>query len=327
MSAAAVFAEIVAAGWAGVSDWPKQNKEETLHLEFKRQSDIKTPYNDKDRGSLAKSIAGFANVEGGVVVFGVHAKDMGKKPDMVQSICAFDDIAEVGSRIDRDLPNLTDPPVPGLRIEKITDPANPDSGVIAIFVPASDGGPHRATKGGSDVVDRYYMRTASQTVNMPHSILSALFGRRPPPVLKLLCRLKLGETQSECVIQVSNQGRGHAESLALRLDQGLATAGMRDRIAWNKTPCSAFRGWHIAPFNGELGKGPSILARSDYGLVLSPGMQLDVVVVQLERSLNHETDAVVIRGELYAKNSMPVVFYKEILIRDVDTNSTIVEIN
>lgn len=326
MSAAAVFAEIVAAGWASVSDWSRQNKEETLHLEFKRQSDIGSPYNDKDRGELAKAISGFANVEGGVVVFGVHAKDMGKKPDLVQSIHPFDDVAMVCSRIDRDLPNLTDPPIPGLQIEKVTNPARVGSGIIVIYVPASDAGPHRVSKGNADVLDRYYMRTASQTVNMPHSVLSALFGRRPPPLLTLSCLLRLGSTHSDAVIRVCNQGRGHAESLALRLDQGRAGAGLRDRITWNQVPCNAFRSWHIVPFNGQLGIGPSILVRSDYGLILSPGMQLDIAMINLEQPIQRETDCLIIQGELYSKNSMPVVFNKEILFNNINTSTATVEI-
>jgi hypothetical protein len=317
MSAAAVFAEILAAGWIGVSDWPKQNKEETLHLEFKRQAELSSPYNDQDRGNLAKAISGFANVEGGVVVFGVHATDMGKKSDIVQSIHSFVDVASVFVKIERDLPNLTDPPVAGLNIKKIVNPANPESGIIIIFVPASDGGPHRVTKGKNDVLDRYYMRTVSSTVNMPHSILSALFGRRPPPVLKLSCTLIWSKPYNTVVIHVHNQGRGHAGALALRVDRGDATAGRHDGLSWEYRSQTPAAEWRMVQSNGEIETGSSILVRSDYQLILQPGMTTSIVTLQLHPDVSKETGSVVIQGEIYAKNSMSVVFNKEIILREI----------
>ena len=57
MSALGIYSEIMSLGWNGVSGWPTIEREETLHLEFKRQADLTGPYNDKDRGEIARLFA------------------------------------------------------------------------------------------------------------------------------------------------------------------------------------------------------------------------------------------------------------------------------
>lgn len=313
MSALGIYSEIMTLGWNGVSSWPTIEREENLHLEFKRQSDLTSPYNDKDRGEIAKAMAGFANVEGGVIIFGVHAKDMGKRPDKVQSITPVENVEKIQATIDRDIPNLTDPPVAGIRVERIKSTSSPNAGVVIIYVPASDGGPHRVIKGSTEVVDRYYMRTASQTVNMPHAIMAAMFGRRPQPKLKLHLSYTLAQNNNHGVIFISNIGRGHAESIALRLDKVDPSYGNRDIMTW--TNFSNHHRWQVGSVNRVITNTTSILVRSEPGFILCPGMTSEMLWLHLQSTLQIDTDVIMLQGELYAKESMPIAFRKEILLK------------
>src|SRR4051812_12288827 len=101
MSARSLFEQVITDGWAGVRAWKDTEAEESLHLEFKRQDDLSGgAFKDPDKGQLAKALSGFANVEGGVLVFGVHAREMGKNPDRVQSICPIVDVAKFQAMVE-----------------------------------------------------------------------------------------------------------------------------------------------------------------------------------------------------------------------------------
>lgn len=324
MSALGIYSEIMTLGWSGVSNWQTIEREETLHLEFKRQTDLASVYNDKDRGEIAKAMAGFANVEGGVVVFGVHAKDMGKRPDKVQSILPIANIEKMQAAIDRDVPNLTDPPIAGVRVERIVSTTSPDEGIVIIYVPPSDGGPHRVIRGSTELVDRYYMRTASQTVNMPHAIMAAMFGRRPQPKLRLHLLYTLAQNNNHGIILISNSGRGHAESIALRLDKANPSNGNRDCLTWSNF--SSNPRWYVGSVNKIITDTKSVLVRSESGFILCPGMTSEIVWIRLEDLLQIDTDVIMLKGELYAKDSMPISFSKEILLRHHQGMSGYIEI-
>ncbi len=324
MSALGIYSEIMTLGWNGVSNWPTIEREETLHLEFKRQTNLASVYNDKDRGEIAKAMAGFANVEGGVVVFGVHAKDMGKRPDKVQSILPIENIEKMQAAIDRDVPNLTDPPIAGVRVERIVSTTSPGEGIVIIYVPPSDGGPHRVIRGSTELVDRYYMRTASQTVNMPHAIMAAMFGRRPQPKLRLHLSYTLTQNNNHGIILISNSGRGHAESIALRLDKADPSNGNRDCLTWSNF--SSNHRWHVGSVNKIITNTTSVLVRSESGFILCPGMTSEIVSIRLENLLQIDTDVIMLKGELYAKDSMPISFSKEILLRHHQGMSGYIEI-
>ena len=47
-------------------------REENLYLDFKKAADGKGPATKPDRKNLSKALSGFANSEGGVIVWGVQ---------------------------------------------------------------------------------------------------------------------------------------------------------------------------------------------------------------------------------------------------------------
>lgn len=150
----------------------------------------------KTAADVAKAICGMANAEGGVIVVGLDAQktidggdDRIERLSPIPGLPAFARV--VGERVSR----FTDPTVPGVRILPLVDPTDSDRGILVIFVPPTDVGPFRtarnltfeASKGKTrDVSERYYLRNGPHTDVVSHALLGMMFGRRPPPALRLL---------------------------------------------------------------------------------------------------------------------------------------------
>jgi hypothetical protein len=101
------------------------------------------------------------------------------------------------------------------RIQKIENPEQTNHGIVIVYIPMTDIGPFRARGPKSDVEDKYFMRTTSDTLVMPHQILGALFGRRPIPQLRV--GIEKRDDMHSIAVHVENIGRGAAISTFVRL--------------------------------------------------------------------------------------------------------------
>ncbi len=320
MSAKNIFDTIIKDGWSGVRRWKDTEAEESLHLEFKRQEDIKSSdLGDRDKGQLGKTLSGFANIEGGVLVFGVHAKDLGKKPDRVQSICPFDDAARFQAAVERNIPNLTDPPIGGVKVERIEDPDKPGTGVVAVHVPLSLGGPHRVINGPAEITDRYYMRTASQTVNMPHAVLASMFSRNAQPALQLVGRWTTGARQGtqltalKLVLNLRNSGRGAARQPAIQVYQNeLLSSNELIALVDADVP-----GWNVTAQQPYKNNPGFVTMRSDPRVIIYPGEDTPILPPR-ETSLKEIPAGAILRlkGIIYALDMQPISFDGEETYQD-----------
>ncbi len=184
------FERIRTDGWMVFEEWKNDGMRESVRLEFKSKSNPATSgLSDHDRSELARSVCALANTSGGIVGFGFDTKT-GKKgePDALMRLLPIADVKRCAARINEELHEWFEPVIRGLDVLDVTDTTSNDgSGVIVIHVPASEGGPHRVSASNVEAHtgDHYFMRTSSSTVVMPHSMLTALFGRRPEPRLHL----------------------------------------------------------------------------------------------------------------------------------------------
>lgn len=219
MSGASLFHEITDGGWSVLQRWKEDHVSESLHLEFKTR-DGSVPdgkLSPGDRATLAKAVSGFANIDGGLYVLGVDARWNTK----IERDCMVDlvPLARVGSlaqEVERWSRELVTPVVPALDVQIVPTPDDTDRGVVVLRVPASDVGPHRVTGTNLPGFDeRYYMRSASSTIVIPHPVLSAMFGRVPSPRLKL--RL-VGTSDNKVRVFVENHGRGVARAVSVRIE-------------------------------------------------------------------------------------------------------------
>jgi hypothetical protein len=218
VSVGARFQRLVEQGWPAVIAYVNDRTAEGLHLDFKRSADngrgaaLAPPtLADEDQRNIARSVTAFANTDGGIVVFGIKTsrEDDGDRAVQVVPLVNCSAFANlVRLRLD----HACDPTVPGVRVEAIPDGSGTGAGAVAILIPSSTCGPHKARgKGATD----FYMRTELGVAAMPHSLLAALFGRRPTPRLAVrIVRTELGRVG----IWVENSGPGSARSPYVRIE-------------------------------------------------------------------------------------------------------------
>ncbi|KAA3639078.1 MAG: ATP-binding protein [Armatimonadetes bacterium] len=180
--------EFLAIDLAVIEGLVADRRQEDLHLEFKLLRNA-PKVTREDRKNLAVSVSGFANSDGGIVIWGLDARP---DDDGVDAACALMPIrkpAVVCSRFQELTGQCVSPVVDGVehRVEKsVTGTgSDEDSGYIVTLVPRSESGPHMAKLGE----DRYFKRSGSGFYKMEHFDLEDMFGRRPKPRLSLTTRV------------------------------------------------------------------------------------------------------------------------------------------
>jgi hypothetical protein len=100
----------------------------------------------------SKALSGFANTEGGVLIWGIKARrTQDVIVDRASALALAPDCASLRARLKDRLPFLTDPPVRG--VEAIEYPVFEKSGFVLCYVPRSSFKPHRA-----ETHKRFYIR-------------------------------------------------------------------------------------------------------------------------------------------------------------------------
>ena len=222
-SGRALFERLRIERWDLVREWADAKEAETLHLEFKRKGTPSTAsIEDGDKGGLAKTLSALANVEGGLLVLGIGAGGGGRETfDRVEAVQEIADVESFGSAVEKRLATLTDPPIAGLRVQAVESPTNRGRGIVGVYVPPSNGRPHRATNATKEVNDKYYMRTGAGSVVMPHALLGALFAYSLPPRLEFRARFlrwEVNESLGPWVeLRLANRGRSPARRPAVHL--------------------------------------------------------------------------------------------------------------
>ncbi|MDO9515973.1 MAG: ATP-binding protein [Syntrophales bacterium] len=142
---------------------------ETDWLDFKGAEQLK----DKDVKRIwSEALAGFANTEGGVLVWGIDARpDPDTKIDCASGLSLVKKPATFVSRLKELHSQSTDPPIPGVDYWFAIDDGADDCGFAVSYVPESNFKPHRAEAAGRN----YYIR-AGDSFHVPSvSLLRNLF--------------------------------------------------------------------------------------------------------------------------------------------------------
>lgn len=142
---------------------------ETDWLDFKGADQLK----DKDVKRIwSEALSGFANTEGGILVWGIDAR-----PDPITKIDCASGLSLVRnpnlfvSRLRELHSQSTDPPIPGVDHWFANEEGEGDCGFVVSYVPESNFKPHRAEAAGRN----YYIR-AGDSFHVPSvSLLRNLF--------------------------------------------------------------------------------------------------------------------------------------------------------
>lgn len=202
-----------------------RSEPETLLLEFKTTSseDLGT---HASRRQLSEVIAGFANADGGLVIWGIGARRGEDGIDCARELKPLTNPALFASRARSLHPDATSPSVEGVEHRAIE--RHDGTGFVVTRVPASDSGPHMAKFGE----DRYMRRSGDRIIRMEHYEVADMFGRRRRPVIQFTYALSystrhlaardLWEWEFSIVLALCNSGRGPARApyLALRVAGG-----------------------------------------------------------------------------------------------------------
>ena len=180
-------------------------QEEHLTLDFKTINNPKLTNND-DKRNLAKSLSGFANSSGGIVVWGVEAKKNNQGIDCATKIIEIENVKLFLSRLNELSGMAVSPIVDGVMHRVIE--TTPGKGIVVTYIPESDSGPHMAKMGE----DRYYKRSGDSFYRLEHFDLEDMFGRRPKPDLMLHTRIKGSGLNVQVVLGIRNNGRGSAKA-------------------------------------------------------------------------------------------------------------------
>lgn len=206
-----------------------EGEQETLHLDFKGAARDAAPLQDDDRKTLARAISGFANSDGGVIVWGVDArKGPGPgDPDVAQATKPIASLARWISDLNGYTAHYVQPAVTGVEHLAIPSADTVDAGYAITYVPKSVSSLHMATAKTEQY--SYYVRSGSSFVKMEHFMIADRFSRRPAPHLALTLEATpehkpfIGHRLScfcAFVVGITNTGRGIGTYPALGLVLG-----------------------------------------------------------------------------------------------------------
>lgn len=192
-----------------------EHQEENLHLDFKTLAGPQFRVSN-DKQNLAKALSGFANSDGGIIVWGVDARKNSDSFDCAGSLKPIPGVASLVSRLNSLTSDMVNPSVDGIQHRVVHQNAD-SSGFAATLVPRSDAGPHMAKAG----LDRYYKRSGDSFLKMEHFDVADMFGRRARPSLALFHTIKTAGTKHvgdrtvvllRVVLGIENSGRGTARA-------------------------------------------------------------------------------------------------------------------
>ena len=145
-SAKVLYDSIV--GTESIMEFVSQSKPETDWLNFKGCQDKKrgsADISDKDIKKIwSKSLSGFSNSGGGVLVWGVDARKGDDGVDCAQTIMPHSNAARLRSRLIELAHDATDPPIMGLDFKDILAPDESTAGFVVTYVPQGSDQPYRA---------------------------------------------------------------------------------------------------------------------------------------------------------------------------------------
>jgi hypothetical protein len=210
-----LYRDVTQRGISAIDDFILRRESEGLYLDFKRavtQPGVRG-LDDRDANNLGKAISGFANSDGGIIIWGVDCRAQRDGADVAGAKCPITDTAHFRSLLEACVGRLTAPSHNGVVSSAITIGSGPE-GFVVTLIPPSDNPPVQWL---SD--SRYYMRAGSSFHPMIHAVLAGMFGRRPPPRLSITVSrsgvaLDTGDgMQAMAEISVRNEGLGIADGV------------------------------------------------------------------------------------------------------------------
>jgi len=159
-----------------------EGQEENVSLEFKTvnhpaSNDISR--ND-DKKNISKVLSGFSNSNGGIVIWGVKAKENDSNQDVAKEKKPIRELTKFLNMLNRLEAQAVTPIITGVRHEKIE--ISNDCGYVKTYIPLSKNAPHMANFADK----RYFKRSGDSFYQCEHFDIVDMFSRTKQPKIKLL---------------------------------------------------------------------------------------------------------------------------------------------
>ncbi len=200
----------------------KEKTGEYLHMDFKVAVSRDLSHKS-DKENFSKALSGFANAQGGLIIWGVKTKKE-DGVDVPDDIVPIQDLRKFVAKLNEYTSQWVSPNVLGVDHREIEIPKGSNQGCAVSLIPESDSGPHMST---CKDLKRYYRRSGDSFKVMEHNEIADMFGRRPHPKLGLHHRIleaRTGRIRNEVFIEykvvvgIENTGRGTAKYPYLSLE-------------------------------------------------------------------------------------------------------------
>ena len=178
-----IFQKLIYFGEDAIDDFIVNLQTEELFLDFKQAVSVGkngTSLHKDDRKNLAKGISGFGNSEGGVIVWGVECSRDCNIGDVAKAKVKVKNVHRFLSWLENAISGCTIPSHNRVRNHIISVDKNGD-GFIATYIPKSEQAPLMTTMG-----NHIYIRSGSNNVPAPYSVIAGMFGKRPQPNIELV---------------------------------------------------------------------------------------------------------------------------------------------
>ncbi len=269
-----IFERISLEGEAAIDEFILTRKSEELFLDFKRSADEGSAghLHQNDRNNLGRAISGFANSEGGVIVWGVDCRPGPGGADVARFKFPLVDSAAFASWLESAVSGCTMPACTGVR--SISIAGNEDAGFAATYIPKSARAPHQDLARGG-----YYIRAGSDFLPAPYGVLAGLFGKRPEPFvfhqlyIEKSIQISSQESAVDAVVGfvLVSDGPGIARDLFMSLD--LLHPGGKSSFFLEHTHETIFDYYH------HFGIHLSVISKD--GFKLPPGGRIHVLTIKI----------------------------------------------
>lgn len=291
-----IFQEFIDGDGDRVQESVDKQEPESLFLEFKESRSTDGAMTPDDRKNLGKNLSAFANASGGVIVWGVQAKQINSKnPERnafdlkpIPRIRRFvDDLnSQVGQLVQRQVPDVQNHMI-GLE---------DGSGYAVTLIPESDLRPHMSLAADDK---RYYIRSGSQSLVIDHIMVESLMLAKIRPKLELV----VDQTGATLFTQGATDTGGIRAHLAIRntgavparnVAVSLMARGQRRYIGKLELARSTIV--HVTCQDGI--DRHALLFSCDPGVLVYPGTR--VHGIEIEEPWSHEMWYQIIHYRIYA---------------------------
>ncbi|MBR5598654.1 MAG: ATP-binding protein [Alphaproteobacteria bacterium] len=189
-----IFERLIYFGEDAIDEFILNRQTEELFMDFKQAvSDGKNmrALHQNDRRNLAKAISAFGNSEGGVLVWGVECSRDTELGDVAQAKVKVKNVHRFLSWLEGAISGCTIPSHNRVRNHIICSDKNGD-GILATYIPKSDIAPLMTTSGS-----QIYIRSGSNNVPAPYSVIAGMFGKRPQPNIEMVINNKMIDVAKE----------------------------------------------------------------------------------------------------------------------------------